>query len=87
MKELKYWGLVPAAGIGVRLGSVVPKQYINLLGKPLICHTLDTLTNCKYLSGIIVGISRQDHYWHEMVENKVKVLSAYRFLLDTFTYL
>ena len=77
MKELKCWGLVPASGIGYRLGSAIPKQYINLLGKPLICHTLDTLINCKYLSGIIVGISKQDRYWKKIVENKVKVLSTY----------
>ena len=77
MKELKCWGLVPAAGMGFRLGSVIPKQYIDLLGKPLICHSLDTLVDCKYLSGVFVGISKQDRYWHEIVSNKAKVLGTY----------
>ncbi|MBI4211824.1 MAG: 2-C-methyl-D-erythritol 4-phosphate cytidylyltransferase [Deltaproteobacteria bacterium] len=33
--------VIPAAGIGHRMGSDRPKQYLAFQGKPLICHTLD----------------------------------------------
>ncbi|HEY5733182.1 MAG TPA: 2-C-methyl-D-erythritol 4-phosphate cytidylyltransferase, partial [Gammaproteobacteria bacterium] len=36
----KIWAIVPAAGIGKRVGGDVPKQYLDLNGIPLIQWTL-----------------------------------------------
>ena len=36
--------IVPAAGRGLRLGAEVSKQYLPLVGKPLLAHTLARLT-------------------------------------------
>lgn len=33
--------IIVAAGVGKRLGVATPKQYLELFGRPLICHTLD----------------------------------------------
>ncbi|NIY13617.1 MAG: 2-C-methyl-D-erythritol 4-phosphate cytidylyltransferase, partial [Nitrospinaceae bacterium] len=41
--ETRVWGLVPAAGTGVRMGHNVPKQYLEINGRPIIHHTLDVL--------------------------------------------
>jgi 2-C-methyl-D-erythritol 4-phosphate cytidylyltransferase len=32
----RYYAIVPAAGSGSRFGSEKPKQYLDLLGRPLI---------------------------------------------------
>lgn len=36
----RHFALVPAAGSGSRLGGGTPKQYQQLAGRPLLCHTL-----------------------------------------------
>lgn len=35
--------IVPAAGIGSRMGAGKPKQYLTLLGQSILAHTLDKL--------------------------------------------
>jgi 2-C-methyl-D-erythritol 4-phosphate cytidylyltransferase len=58
----RFWAVVPAAGGGSRFGADCPKQYVGLLGFPLIRHTLETLRKCS-LEAIVVAISEDDSYW------------------------
>jgi len=37
------WIVVPAAGVGRRMGTEVPKQYLDLCGKPIIVHAIERL--------------------------------------------
>ena len=37
------WAVVPAAGRGTRFGGEVPKQYLQVGGRPLLAYTLDAL--------------------------------------------
>jgi len=37
------WGVIPAAGLGLRMGADTPKQYLVVAGKPLLQHTLEKL--------------------------------------------
>ena len=39
---IKYAGIILAAGSGSRMHSDIPKQYIEIDGKPLIYYTLET---------------------------------------------
>ncbi len=39
----RHYAIVPAAGSGSRFGAEKPKQYLDLLGRPLIFHTLSGL--------------------------------------------
>ncbi|TLN05427.1 2-C-methyl-D-erythritol 4-phosphate cytidylyltransferase, partial [bacterium] len=32
--------LIPAAGMGKRMGAAINKQYLHLAGKPILAHTL-----------------------------------------------
>jgi 2-C-methyl-D-erythritol 4-phosphate cytidylyltransferase len=57
-----YWGIVPAAGIGSRMGSSSPKQYLHLHGKPILQHTLERL-NLSCIAGIVVCVADNDPYW------------------------
>lgn len=41
-----YYGLVPAAGSGSRMGDALPKQYLDVGGRPLLWHALRRL--CRH---------------------------------------
>ncbi|MBU2886157.1 2-C-methyl-D-erythritol 4-phosphate cytidylyltransferase [Gilvimarinus agarilyticus] len=61
-----YWAVVPAAGVGKRLGGAIPKQYQRILGKTLLEHTLDKLLAVSAIEKIIVALSPVDTYWSEL---------------------
>ena len=74
------WGLIPAAGVGLRMSSTKPKQYLLLRGRPVILHTLERLCHYPRLSGVMVGISPEDRDWqtHKTeAERLPKFLGAY----------
>ena len=63
---LRFWAVVPAAGIGARMGGEVPKQYLSLLGRPIIVHTLARLCNHPRISGVVVALAADDRWWPEI---------------------
>ncbi|OQW93367.1 MAG: 2-C-methyl-D-erythritol 4-phosphate cytidylyltransferase [Beggiatoa sp. IS2] len=62
---MKYWVVIPAAGSGSRMGLDRPKQYLPLLGKPVLQHTLERLC-LPAISGIIVCTAPQDAIWQTL---------------------
>ncbi|MDO8705509.1 MAG: 2-C-methyl-D-erythritol 4-phosphate cytidylyltransferase [Sulfuricaulis sp.] len=61
------WALVPAGGQGQRMQAAVPKQYLPLLGRPVILHTLERLCSHPRIRGVMVGVSGQDRHWQALV--------------------
>lgn len=57
------WAVVPAAGGGARMRADRPKQYLPLLGRPILLHTLERLGSYTALRGMLVGIALDDAYW------------------------
>ena len=57
------WALVPAAGSGRRFGGDVPKQYLQVAGKPLIGHALEALLSHPQIDGVVVALAADDPYW------------------------
>ena len=57
------WAIVPAAGVGRRMGGDLPKQYLGLLDRPLIEHTLMRLGDHPRIHGLVVALSAGDEYW------------------------
>ncbi|MCX2982134.1 2-C-methyl-D-erythritol 4-phosphate cytidylyltransferase [Halieaceae bacterium IMCC14734] len=64
--NIKYWGVVPAAGIGSRMGAEVPKQYLPLAGSTVLEQTLHNMLGWGMLSGITVALHPQDRWWHSL---------------------
>ncbi|MDP0587805.1 MAG: 2-C-methyl-D-erythritol 4-phosphate cytidylyltransferase [Candidatus Endonucleobacter bathymodioli] len=60
--ELKYWAIVPAAGIGQRMNTDTPKQYLKIKSKMLIEHTLERLIQFPLFTKIIVVLNNEDKY-------------------------
>ena len=74
------WALVPAGGQGLRMQAPLPKQYLPLLGRPVILHTLERLCTHPRVRGVMVGISDQDTHWQAlipMLANLPKFLGKY----------
>ena len=57
------WAIVPAAGIGKRMQSTRPKQYLPLNGRPVLEHTINTLLNNNNISGLVIALQPDDAYW------------------------
>jgi len=60
------WAVIPAAGVGKRMQADRPKQYLQLLNKAVIEHTLDCFVQNPVITGIVVVISKGDEYWQDI---------------------
>lgn len=57
---MKVSAIIPAAGMGLRMGAKVPKQYMLLDGKPILHHTLSVFDQCSLVNEIILVISENE---------------------------
>lgn len=61
--------VVLSAGSGKRMKSDIPKQYMNLLGKPVIYYSLKAFQDCGFSSIVLVcGKDDIDYCRHEIIE-------------------
>ncbi|USE33971.1 2-C-methyl-D-erythritol 4-phosphate cytidylyltransferase [Endozoicomonas sp. SCSIO W0465] len=67
MNTVRYWAVVPAAGVGRRMNVDIPKQYLEIKGKPLMVHTLERLLDFPRLEKIVMVLDRDDEY-HQSIE-------------------
>lgn len=58
--------IIPAAGIGNRMESALPKQYIPVLGKPMISHSVQTFFACPRIANIHLALNPEDAFWHSL---------------------
>ncbi len=71
------WAVIPAAGIGRRMQSDKPKQYLRLIDRVVIEHTIDRLLSVDQVKGIVVSIQLDDPYWPVIrIESDKPVLVA-----------
>ncbi|MDO8345770.1 MAG: 2-C-methyl-D-erythritol 4-phosphate cytidylyltransferase [Cellvibrio sp.] len=61
-----YWIVVPAAGVGARMGADCPKQYLPLVGRRVIEHTLERLLTLPNIAGIYLVLGVDDTYWNDL---------------------
>ncbi|HIP53430.1 MAG TPA: 2-C-methyl-D-erythritol 4-phosphate cytidylyltransferase, partial [Chromatiales bacterium] len=61
----RLWAVVPAAGIGRRMGGGVPKQYLPLGGRRVIDWTLERLLAVPSLEAVYVALAEADAWWTE----------------------
>ncbi len=79
---MSVYAIIPAAGIGARMGGEIPKQYAMLGDKPILAHTLEVFENCRFVQGIIIVVapSYEVYCRAEIIEkyNFKKVLNIVR---------
>ena len=57
------WAVVPAAGVGTRMQSAIPKQYLQLRDRTVIEHTLERLGRHPRIRGVVVVVAAEDDIW------------------------
>ena len=62
MTPARYFALIPAAGVGARVGAACPKQYMPLAGKLMLMHVLDTFASSPAIAHTYVVVSQEDGY-------------------------
>lgn len=66
--------IVPAAGIGCRMESQLPKQYLKIGAMTILEHTLQKLLTHSKISEVVVVINKEDKLFSTLdVASKVKV--------------
>jgi len=58
-----FWAVVPAAGVGRRMTSATPKQYLPLAGRTVIEWSLQSLLNCASIERVMVALTPGDTRW------------------------
>lgn len=57
--------LIPAAGIGARLGSPIPKQYLQIADRFVLEHVVSCFDDSNLCSAIHIAVSRADTYFDQ----------------------
>ena len=73
---MTFWAILPAAGLGRRMESSVPKQYLTLAGKPVIQHSIEKLLQVDGLAGLVVALHPEDSQFSKLDIPKEKIILA-----------
>lgn len=77
--ETHIYALIPAAGVGRRMGADRPKQYMTVAGEPMLAQTVRALERVSRIERIFVVVSAADAWIDEVAKTflpRVKVLRA-----------
>ena len=54
------YALIPAAGMGRRMGASINKQYLELFGMPIVARTIQAFSRLEDIAGIVLVIPEQE---------------------------
>lgn len=60
------WAVIPATGVGSRMKTERPKQYLPLGDKTILEHTLDNLLAYPQIDGAMLILHQADDFWHQL---------------------
>ena len=67
-RAARRWAIVPAAGRGERFGGGLPKQYVRVLGRPVLSWSLGALLAETSVAAIVVAIAAGDRRFARIPE-------------------
>jgi len=59
----RYIAMLPAAGVGARMGGDIPKQYLDLAGRPMLWHGIAAFHRHPAIAAVHVVLSPEDEHW------------------------
>ena len=63
---MRIWAVIPAAGVGLRYRSTIPKQYLPLCGIPVVLRSIDRLLEIDEIEELFVVLSPKDTFWQKL---------------------
>jgi len=75
----RLFALIPAAGSGARMGGDVPKQYLDLAGKPLLYHALASLCRNAEIERVFVVLAPGDVHFarHDWAPLSARIVTLF----------
>jgi len=67
---MNYWVIIPAAGIGKRMGTEIPKQYLKLGDQTVLEHTINRFQNLPQIKGIVICLAPDDLFFNQLSISK-----------------
>ncbi len=61
--DIRYWAVIPAAGVGTRMQADIPKQYLSINNKTILARTLELFCSHPRIESVVVAISDKDKIW------------------------
>lgn len=71
------FAVILAGGVGSRMGQAIPKQYIEVEGKPVLIHTLEKFQACEKIDSIAIVA---DEVWREEIRQWLERYGIAKFL-------
>lgn len=76
-RDVKYWVVIPAAGMGRRMRSKTPKQYLKINDKTVIEHTVSLFSTHPLIEQVVVVLHEADTQWSTInIENPWKIVTT-----------
>ena len=64
---MKQYVIIVAGGKGLRMGTIIPKQFLELKGKAIILHTLEKFKEALPLAELLLVLPQAEIYrWQEI---------------------
>ena len=70
---MRIWAVIPAAGVGKRYNSDIPKQYLSLNGMPVLLHSINKFVKLDEIHEILVALNPDDEFWQKLNFSHPKV--------------
>ncbi len=86
------YGVVLASGVGKRMGADIPKQYIEIAGKPIIIYTIEAMLDVEKIDKIYIAVSGPyisymkellEKYFDEAQQGKMVIVEGGNERIDT----
>jgi len=63
--------IITAGGIGQRMNTEIPKQFLKFRGKPILLHTLERLHNADPSAQLIITLPQEwKRYWNNLLQEQ-----------------
>ena len=62
-EQICCWAVIPAAGIGERIGAEIPKQYLQISGKTILEHALSPFLVNQRIKSLVIALNEKDTYF------------------------
>lgn len=66
---MNYYAIIVAGGSGLRMGSEIPKQFLEVAGKPILMHTIQRFIEFNSNLKIVLVLPDSQHdFWKELCQ-------------------
>lgn len=67
--------IIVCSGLGTRMKTNIPKQFIKINNKPIVCYTIDKFEECKLIDEIIIVTNKDyiEYFNKEIIHNYKKI--------------